>query len=113
MLERDEGFLEFVIGHEASHRRITRYSESIDDHMRKNDAFMFLCNAVEDPRVNNFLVAAYPLMRQNVKYTYEEKEEFERKAIEKMGAMVGFEPRHDLAGLEFIRLWMADSRGEE
>lgn len=113
-----------VILHELSHRRYSRWV--VEPEMQQNEPFLFLNNAVEDPRVNNITSSRFEGARDFFKVIYDEdlftsefesevkqklieklkqnglSEEDAKKAVEQMGGEV---PRHIQYGLGLIYDW--------
>lgn len=110
--ERPLEELKFIIAHEGSHRRISRLSD-IDKQQWEAPGFSFLSNAIEDPRVNNFLAESYPIMRERMHSTYDANSKAESWAKENGQSQLGFTPRFVEAGFEYIRQWRRDEVGEK
>ncbi len=106
-------YSQFVIAHEGSHRRISRFDHETEDLWRTEPGFSFLANAIEDPRVNNFLAEAYPRMRELMHFAYESDLEMEERAKQKADSELGFRPRFEQAGFEYIHQWIRDEKGED
>jgi hypothetical protein len=65
LLEKPIEYLRFVISHEGGHRRVSR-TEFIPEEIWKQPGFPFLMNAIEDPRMNNFVAESYPAFRSQI-----------------------------------------------
>ena len=112
LLEKPLDYLRFVTSHEGSHRRISRAAD-IPQEVWKQPGFSFMANAIEDPRVNNFLVDAYPKAREQMQLAYETDAQFEAQAKKDAKDQLGFQPRFVTAGFEYIKQWFRRSRGED
>lgn len=112
LLEKPMSYLQFVVAHEGSHRRISRMTE-IEPETWQQPGFAFMVNAIEDPRVNNFLSEAYPLMRGRMRSTYDMDAQAEAWAKEQGQDKLGFTPRFVEAGFEYIKQWRHDEAGED
>ncbi len=112
LLEKPLDYLRFVTSHEGSHRRISRAAD-IPQEIWRQPGFSFMANAIEDPRVNNFLVDAYPKAREQMQLAYETDAQFEAQAKKDAKDQLGFQPRFVTAGFEYIKQWFRRSRGED
>lgn len=112
LLEKPMDYLRFVISHEGGHRRISR-PESIPLETWQQPGFSFMMNAIEDPRDNNFVAENYPRFKNQMDLAYEIDQEFEQKAKAAAQKKLGREPRFIQAGLEYIKQWFREERGEE
>lgn len=111
LLEKSDAYLRFVTGHEGAHRRV-----SITDVIPKEDwqepGFAFLSNAIEDPRVNNFLTEAYPRFADDMEVAYSIDLDIEKKAKDVSTDKIGYVPKHIQAGFEYIKQWFRQTKGE-
>ena len=109
LLERPMDELRFVMSHEAGHRRISR-SLFVPKEVLDQKGFMFMYNALEDPRDNNFVAEAYPRFKDQMKLAYTNdalrEAEFREKHPE-----AAHPPKHIRAGLEYISQWFRESQG--
>lgn len=111
LLEKPLDYLRFVTSHEGSHRRISRAADIPQDVWRQ-PGFSFMANAIEDPRVNNFLVDAYPKSREQMQLAYEMDAQFEAQAKKNAKDQLGFQPRFVTAGFEYIKQWFRSTQGQ-
>lgn len=104
VLENPIGFLRFVTSHEGAHKRISRLGEANQQSLEES-GFMMLLNAVEDPRVNNYICDTYPLLEGDMDVAYDlsfrQCEEARAKALKEMG----FYPDSLDASFAIIRNW--------
>lgn len=112
ILTKPAAYLRFVIAHEAAHRRITRLSV-IPEKLWKEPGYSFMTNAIEDPRINNFITDMYPVLRSDRTMTYTMHAEFEQKAQQKADTTLGYRPRFIIAGLQYISQWFRSEVGSE
>ena len=103
--------LRSITAHEGAHRRISRI-EAIPPNLRRTLGFFSLANALEDPRVNNFLINAYPALREDMVRTHQLDFALESELTKKSRAALGFMPDHVRAGLEYIRRWHYETSGQ-
>jgi uncharacterized protein with von Willebrand factor type A (vWA) domain len=107
--------LKFVASHEVSHALITRYASLIKDLLPDSSeiteiGFSSLCNAVEDPRVNNWAKANYVGVKDWQKAAYDPSFAVEN-AIMSAGAaaaiirQLGYPPKFVIYQSELIRYW--------
>lgn len=111
LLEKPMDYLRFVICHEGGHRRVSR-TEFIPENVWNQTGFPFLMNAIEDPRMNNFVADAYPTFEKYMEFAYEHDFELAEKAREEAKEKLGHTPKHIEAGLEYIRQWFYDRKNE-
>ncbi len=109
LLEKSMDFLRFVISHEGGHRRITR-TEFIPAEVWKQPGFSFMMNAIEDPRMNNFVADVYPKFREQMALAYEHDLGFEIEAKNKAKEKLGYQPKFMQAGFEYIRQWFRETQ---
>lgn len=112
LLERPMDELRFIISHEGCHRRISRVAD-VPLEVWKQPGFSFMTNAIEDPRVNNFGVDAYPRLKNQMDQVYRSNLDFETKAKEKAKDNLGFQPKFIQAGFEYIKQWFKEVNGQE
>ncbi len=111
LLEKPMDYLRFVICHEGGHRRVSR-TEFIPEEVWNQTGFPFLMNAIEDPRMNNFVADAYPKFEKYMQFAYEHDFELAEKARKEAKEKLGHTPKHIEAGLEYIRQWFYDRKNE-
>jgi hypothetical protein len=118
LLTKPMEFLQFVMSHEAGHRRISRVKGVIPDEVWELPAYSFMSNVIEDPRDNNFVADTIPHFEDQMKYAYDPEfngedvqfeEEMKAEAMEKFGK----EPRFMEAGFEYLRIWYRERTGKE
>jgi len=118
-----------VILHESAHRRYSRWF--VEPDLEKSEPFLFLNNAVEDPRVNNIQISRFAGAKDFFKKVYNEdlftpefdsdimnklvegmvKEGVDRKDAEKAVKSMGVKiPRHIQYGLGLIYDWYTDGK---
>ncbi len=107
LLERPAQENRWSIGHEASHRRISRLVEPVQE-MRHQPGGNVLFGGLEDPRVNNFLSDNFRLLDEGMHIYYEQQLAQRQEMLEKAQDQLGFMPLHDLASFEHISLWYQD-----
>lgn len=112
LLEKSMDYLRFVICHEGGHRRITR-ADFIPTEEWQEPGFSFMMNAIEDPRMNNFVAESYPKFREQMSVAYQEDLDFESSAKSKAQEKLGYKPRFMQAGFEYIRQWFNESQGQD
>lgn len=112
LVAKTEDFLRFVMGHEGTHGRLTKL-DVIPKDIWQQLGYPFMTQAIEDPRVNNFLADEYPYFQKFLHYVEHAAAELEWKMMEKAGDELGHLPRFMLAGFEYIRRWYADRVGWE
>jgi len=93
-----------IICHEGSHRKISRL-DFIPKKVWQEMGFSFLMNAVEDPRVNNWVMEKYDGAKNWLERAYYEDIPIDDKLDEKAKAKLGYTPKHIKFGLEVIRYW--------
>lgn len=113
LLQRELDENRFIISHEGSHRRISRPADVIPLETWKQPGYSFMFNVIEDPRVNSFLVEAYPRSRLQMDKAYKTNEDFEAKAKAEGKDRLGQVPRFVQAGFEYIKQWFRESQGQE
>ncbi len=112
LMEKPMDYLRFVIAHEGGHRRISR-TDFIPVEEWRQPGFSFMMNAIEDPRMNNFVAENYPKFKEQMKlaYTLHEEEEVSAKAEAK--DKLGYQPRFMQAGFQYIRQWFREVQGNK
>ena len=93
-----------IIAHEGSHRRVSRM-DFISKEQWQEPGFSFLMNAVEDPRVNNWVSKKYEGAADWLKQVYEEDLPVEGRIDAKAKEKLGYTPKHIQYGMEVIRYW--------
>lgn len=113
MLEDSMDKLRFVVAHEGGHRRVSRV-DFIPKDVWTQPGFSSMMNAIEDPRMNNFLVDAYPKLRQYMQEDYKgDMEGYEADLAEYQVTGIRKAPRFFTAGAEYIKQWFRDTNGEK
>jgi len=112
LLEKPMDYLRFVISHEGGHRRITR-TDFIPLEEWNQPGFSFMMNAIEDPRVNNFVAESYPKFQEQMYLAYKQDLDLEEKAKEEATQRLGQLPRFMQAGFEYIKQWFRETQGQE
>jgi len=93
-----------ITSHEGSHRKISR-TDFIPKKIWQERGFSFLVNAVEDPRVNNWVGEKYEGAKDWLEKVYEQDLSAEEKSSEIARQKMGYVPKHIQFGLEVIRYW--------
>src|SRR3989344_6503078 len=112
LVERPLEELRFIVSHEGGHRRISRM-DVIPLEQWQQPGFSFMMNAIEDPRVNSFVVDSYPRFRTSMEQTYDSEMDFEKTAKEQGKLKLGTVPRFATAGFEYIKQWYRKSQGKD
>ncbi len=112
LLEKPIEYLKFVMAHEGAHRRISRVEGVIPKEVWNQRSFPFLMNAIEDPRINNFVASIDPVAKENMKFAYKMDLNFEEEQKERAQEKLGFQPKFMQAGFEYIKQWFRDLMGE-
>ncbi|MBP9802186.1 hypothetical protein KBC40_01200 [Patescibacteria group bacterium] len=97
-------FCKGVISHEAAHEIISKV-DFIPKEEWNESGFKFLLNAVEDPRVNNWMSAKYAGPKEWLNEVYDDEYNDEQKITDLAEQQVGYTPKHIRFGLEVIRRW--------
>jgi len=108
LLERERGTNRFVFAHEGAHRRISRVGV-VDDDLRQNKAFWMILNSIEDPRVNNFLLEAYPALSQDMTSRYLNSERSSEDTANLIANSTKRVPDTFKIGLEYIKRWFQET----
>ncbi|MDR1323720.1 MAG: VWA domain-containing protein [Candidatus Margulisbacteria bacterium] len=114
--EEDLTILKFVASHEVSHAVITKYASLLKDILKDSAeieaiGFSSLCNAIEDPRVNNWAKANYPGAKNWQKATYAAQFAEENailsggNAVNAIIQQLGYPPKFVIYQSEVIRYW--------
>jgi cobalamin biosynthesis protein CobT len=111
VLSNPLSFLRFVTCHEGGHRRISRLS-TVPDELVENGAFMMLLNGVEDPRINNYLCEAYPVLERDMKEAISHSFEEIHKVLARAEKDQGMRPDSVVAVQEIIAEWFSDRGGK-
>lgn len=111
LLEKPMDYLRFVICHEGGHRRISR-TDFIPKEILNQTGFLYMMNAIEDPRMNNFVADAYSAFERYMEFAYKYLLELDDKIRETAKEKLGYKPKHMQAGWEYIRLWFHDRKKE-
>lgn len=101
-----------AIAHEGAHRKISRI-DFIPKKIWQEMGFSFLMNAVEDPRVNNWVSGKYDGARDWLERVYAENLPTEDRIDKKAKEKLGYVPKHIQFGLEVIRYWHAGKFSEK
>ncbi len=112
LLEKSMDYLRFVICHEGGHRRITR-ADFIPLEEWRQPGFSFMMNAIEDPRMNNFVAESYPKFREQMAFAYQQDLNFETVAKDKANEKLGYQPKFMQAGFEYIKQWFRETKNED
>ncbi len=100
----------FVIAHEGAHRRIS--PTDMPEAEREQPGYMFMLNCIEDPRVNNFLLGNYPVIRNGMMDRYRKKDnDFENKVKKIEEKKTSVKLRSTQAGREYIYQWSRQAEG--
>lgn len=130
LIEKSPEYALGVILHEGSHRRYSKWF--VEPEFQQKEPFLFLNNAVEDPRVNNITISRYAGAKDYFKKVYDEdlftpefnsgikkkmidemvraglaKEQAEKAAEQFAGGTI---PRHIQFGLAMIYDWYTDGK---
>ncbi|NCU41809.1 MAG: VWA domain-containing protein [Candidatus Moranbacteria bacterium] len=112
LLEKPLDYLRYLICHEGSHRRISR-TDFIPLETWQQPGFSFMMNAIEDPRVDNFVAENYPKFKEFSQTFHDvEIEKIESKYKEEAKEKLGHQPRFIQAGFEYLRLWYKETQGQ-
>lgn len=113
MLERPMDELRFIVAHEGGHRRVSRV-DFIPKSEWMQPGFSSMMNAIEDPRMNNFIAEAYPKVGEYMKAAYDHSlGEFEANLEKFRVTGIRRTPRFITAGMEYINQWFRDVQGQE
>jgi len=93
-----------VIAHEGAHRKISQV-DFVPKKVWQTRGFSFLMNAVEDPRVNNWVSNSYDGANEWIEGMYNQDMSTEDKVTDVAQQKVGYTPKHIRFGLETIRYW--------
>ena len=110
LLEMSYDACRFIVGHEGGHRRISR-AEVISERLMNTTGYMLLTNIIEDPRVNNFVVDAYPTFQKPLETSFIESTK-KRLQMEAEGSL-GCVPRIMQAGFLLLRYWFEEATGKK
>lgn len=112
LLEKPLDYLRYLICHEGSHRRISR-TDFIPLETWQQPGFSYMMNAIEDPRVDNFVAENYPKFKEFSQTFHDvEIENLENKYKEEAKEKLGHQPRFIQAGFEYLRLWYKETQGQ-
>ncbi|MEK9151578.1 MAG: hypothetical protein AAB547_03015 [Patescibacteria group bacterium] len=112
LLEKPLDYLRYLVCHEGSHRRISR-TDFIPLETWQQPGFSFMMNAIEDPRVDNFVAENYPKFKQFSQTFHDvEMENLKKKYQEASKERLGHQPRFMRAGFEYLRLWYKETQGQ-
>jgi len=93
-----------LIAHEGAHRKISRI-DFIPKKIWQKRGFSFLMNAIEDPRVNNWVSEKYDGAKEWLEKVYNKDLTCEEKVKKIAKEKVGYIPKYILFGSEIIRYW--------
>lgn len=110
--EKDIEYCFGVIAHEGAHKKISRIN-FIPDKIHNQDGFHFLLNAVEDPRVNNWVSDKYDGAKKWIENMYNEDLAAEKNIEDIAKKKVGYLPKHIQYGLEVIKDWHLGNFSED
>jgi hypothetical protein len=113
LIEKPMEYLRFVIAHEGGHRRVSRILGVIPQEVWQEPGFPMLMNALEDPRVNNFIAEGYPYFKERMNFAYEHDAEQERKMSAEACETLGRQPKFMQAAFEYLKMWIRETKGEE
>lgn len=111
LLEKPLDWCRQTMAHEGGHRRVSR-TDFIPKNVWEQPGFSSMMNAIEDPRMENFVSEAYPPYRKLQKVAYEHDLETEKRMKEKADEKLGRQPRFAQAGFEYIKQWFKQSQGK-
>lgn len=112
LLEKPLDYLRYLICHEGSHRRISR-TDFIPLETWQKPGFSYMMNAIEDPRVDNFVAENYPKFKEFSQTFHDvEIENLESKYKDEAKEKLGHQPRFIQAGFEYLRLWYKETQGQ-
>lgn len=112
LLEKSLDYLRYLICHEGSHRRISR-TDFVPLETWQQPGFSFMMNAIEDPRVDNFVAENYPKFKEFSKIFHDvEIENLENRYKDEAKKRLGHQPRFIQAGFEYLRLWYKETQGQ-
>jgi cobalamin biosynthesis protein CobT len=112
LLEKPLDYLRYLICHEGSHHRISR-TDFIPVETWQQPGFSYMMNAIEDPRVDNFVAENYPKFKEFSQHFHDVKiENLENKYKEESKEKLGHQPRFIQAGFEYLRLWYKETQGQ-
>ena len=101
-----------VISHEGAHRKISEV-DFIPKKVWQERGFSFLMNAIEDPRVNNWVSEKYDGAKEWIEQMYNQDLSCEEKVEKTAKEKVGYVPKHIRFGLEVIKYWHTGSFSED
>jgi len=102
--EKDIEYCFGIISHEGAHRKISRI-DFIPKKIWQERGFSFLMNAIEDPRVNNWVGEKYDGAKEWLEKIYSQDLSADEKGAEIAKQKLGYIPKHIQFGLEIIRYW--------
>ncbi|MGD0328374.1 MAG: hypothetical protein ABSB00_01520 [Minisyncoccia bacterium] len=111
LLEKPLDWCRQTMAHEGGHRRVTR-ADFIPKDIWEQPGFSSMMNAIEDPRMENFVSEAYPPFRTLQKTAYEHDLETEKRMKKEADEKLGRQPRFMQAGFEYIKQWFKQSQGK-
>ena len=112
LLEKPIEYLKFVMAHEGGHRRVSR-TDFIPKEIWEQQGFPFMMNAIEDPRMNNFVADVDPVFKEHMELAYTMDLDFEAKQKDHAQEKLGFKPRFMQAGLEYIKQWFREVQEQD
>ncbi|MEK7604409.1 MAG: hypothetical protein AAB442_01275 [Patescibacteria group bacterium] len=111
LLEKPLDWCRQTMVHEGGHRRVSRV-DFIPKDIWEQPGFSSMMNAIEDPRMENFISEAYPPYRKLQKTAYEHDLESEKRMKESADGKLGRQPRFMQAGFEYIKQWFKQTQGK-
>lgn len=111
LLEKPLDWCRQTMAHEGGHRRVSR-TDFIPKDVWEQPGFSSMMNAIEDPRMENFVSEAYPPYRKLQKTAYEHDLESEKRMKEAAEGKLGRQPRFMQAGFEYIKQWFKQTQGK-
>lgn len=111
LLEKPLDWCRQTMAHEGGHRRVSR-TDFIPKDVWAQPGFSSMTNAIEDPRMENFVSEAYPPYRKLQKTAYEHDLESEKRMKERADERLGKQPRFMQAGFEYIKQWFKQTQGK-
>ena len=112
ILEKPVAYLKFVLAHEGGHRRVSRV-DFIPKEVWNQQGFPFMMNAIEDPRMNNFVAQVDPVFKEHMDLAYTMDIDFEERQKDEAQEKLGFQPRFMQAGFEYIKQWFREVKDKE
>jgi len=112
VIEKGRDYCLGIICHEGSHRKISRV-DFIPKKIWQERGFSYLMNAIEDPRVNNWVGEKYDGAKKWLEQVYNEDLSQKKTSEEIAKSKVGYIPKHIQYGSEVIRYWHTGKFSED